>query len=86
VIASVSLLTSLAACAHSDRVQVGPVNLPPIPTHLRTCLGPVSDLPEGSWNAAQTASVIARVRASELRRTRCGQELIRWYDDLRSKL
>lgn len=58
--------------------------MPPIPTHLRECVGKlVGDrLPKGDWTAAQIAGIVKQLRVSEARKDQCVVELIAFYDDV----
>jgi hypothetical protein len=62
-------------------------DLPPVPTHIKNCFASTVALPkEDEWNNAKVAEVIARLRQSELAKTRCGRQLIAYYEDLRRGL
>lgn len=75
------LLTSLGSCAASIETTA---QMPPIPEQLSGCFGPLTPLPEGEWSVQRTVSVVASLRRSEIRRTDCGNQLVTFYNGVRS--
>lgn len=84
---TLTLALALTGCAVPVEPPVVGPQLPPVPTHLRVCFEGVSALPAADqWTSEAVAEVIATLRTSELVRTRCGRQLLDFYDQLRSGL
>lgn len=56
--------------------------LPPVPDDIRACFAGVVDLPPGAWSAEVAGKLLAKVRSSEVSKTKCGQRFVEWYEDL----
>lgn len=76
-----SLLISLGGCAASIETTA---QMPPLPEQLEGCFGPLTNLPGGDWSIQETVSVVAALRRSEIRRTECGNQLVTFYNGVRS--
>lgn len=81
----VLLALTLSGCVSSgsDRIIAASVKLPPIPAGVKSCLSSRTDIPPGPWSSGQVQSTIARLIASEDRKTDCGQQLIKFYEGFR---
>lgn len=78
------LVAVLGGC--TSRAVVAP-DLPPVPPALETCFDRTVALPGAAeWTGETVAGVIARLRQSELAKTRCGKQLLDFYADLRREL
>lgn len=76
---SACLLTLSTGCASF----VNPRPLPDLPEDLAACAeAPVVDILEGSKSRAETADLVARIRASELYKDKCSRALLAWYESL----
>lgn len=81
-----ALLAVISGCATTPSPVIKPA-LPPVPSHIKICFAHTVELPSAhQWNSAKVAEVIARLRQSELSKTRCGKQLIAFYEDLRKGL
>ena len=77
----------LASCASMRTAPPVKPDLPAVPTHIKNCFASTVTLPkDGEWDNAKVAEVIAKLRQSELAKTRCGRQLIAYYEDLRKGL
>jgi hypothetical protein len=56
--------------------------LPVVPDDIKRCFAGVVDLPPGAWSAEVTGSLLAKVRASEISKTKCGKRFLEWYEDV----
>lgn len=76
----------------SGEVAVAPTSIPKVPARIRACLAgegyiiPAGDLPDGDMSVRLAVEVIANLKASEINKTACGREAIRFADDIRSKI
>jgi hypothetical protein len=77
----------LAGCVTSSKVTVSPriesPRLPAMPTRIRTCFGTLTPIPVKNMSGSELTRVLARVRQSEARKSRCGRDVIQWYDGVR---
>jgi hypothetical protein len=54
---------------------------------IRTCIDRLTPMPKpGPMSRREAAALIADLRASEVRKTRCGQRMIQSYDRLRKAI
>jgi hypothetical protein len=85
--AIVLLAYPLAGCVTSSKVTVSPriesPRLPAMPTRIRNCFGSLSNIPVKNMSGSELTRVLARVRQSEARKSRCGRDVIQWYDGVR---
>lgn len=80
-----AILLVLGACSGTQAI-VAP-DLPPVPPALGTCFDRTVALPGADdWTQEMVVQVIAQLRESELAKTRCGQQLLGFYSDLRKEL
>lgn len=83
------LALPLAGCvtSKSSSVTISPridsPRLPPMPARIRGCFGQLTTIPVKNLSGSELTRVLARVRTSEARRTRCGRDALQWYDGLR---
>lgn len=83
----VSVLILLSGCGASNKLPVATViDLPAVPSHLRACFKTQTKLPEGAWSQSLVAEILAKLRRSELKKNRCGEEILAFYDDLAKDL
>ena len=74
---SALLLTTLSGCVTSGD---GSVTLAAIPSDLRTCFDRVVPDPGVITSRQDIVNLVARLKASEESKSRCGKRLIAWYD------
>lgn len=54
-----------------------------MPTRLKTCLTSLTPIPVKDMSGDELVRLLAKVRQSELAKTRCGRDVIQWYDAVR---
>jgi hypothetical protein len=57
--------------------------LPPIPARLGGCFKTLTKIPIKDMTKREVAQLVARIRASEVRMSRCGRDIIQWYGGVR---
>lgn len=83
----VSVLASLmltACAASSSGVRLDAI--PQVPPDIRVCFDTLTPRPagEGALTVGEVYDLVAQLRTSELRLSRCGKRLINWVDGLRN--
>ena len=82
-LASVLTLTLLTGCATSS-VGTRPLTHYPlarVPNDVRTCFTKLVPAPEaGAMSSSDVVALVARLRQSEVSKTRCGKRLLALYD------
>jgi predicted small lipoprotein YifL len=73
------LALTLTGCATS-----GSVNLPPVPGDLRACFYKTVPKPESAKTRAEVFKLIADLKQSETRLSKCGHRLVNWYETQRT--
>lgn len=77
---SLSLLTLLTACDPSDNsaAQTIRADTPYVPQRYQVCFQKLTGIPPGGLTLAQAGDLLAKLRASEIEKQRCGRDLITW--------
>jgi len=84
-IAPLLLLTLTAGVIPSCQNGAFPpgVKLPHAPSHYLTCFKSMTTIPVESLTRDKVVRLVADLRKSELAKSRCGQDLLDWYDRVR---
>jgi hypothetical protein len=61
-----------------------PATLPPIPARIEQCLAKLTEIPVKDMDGEELVRLLAKVRTSEVNKTRCGRDLKTWYEGVRS--
>lgn len=77
----------LVGCAAGPSVKPTGILLPsPSPTLVACFQSGLTKLPDGPYTATAARDVIVKLRASEIVKTKCGLELLKFWEDLRARL
>lgn len=86
---TMGLAMALAGCVHNNSVTINPrvdaPRLPPVPARLLS--GPCRELvkiPQKPLSSKELVALLAKVRASEVYKSRCGKDFEAWYGKVRS--
>jgi len=79
--ASVSL--PLYGCVTNGNAGAG-TKLPKAPAYYMSCFNKLTDIPAGTLTRQDVVRLVAKLRNSELAKTRCGKDLLAWYDQVRT--
>jgi hypothetical protein len=85
---SLMLALSLGGCVTTQsRVSVTPrvvaPKLPPIPARLNKCFKNLTPIPVQNMSGKELTLLLSMVRQSEVRKSKCGRDLIQWYETVR---
>lgn len=88
VIAVALLVVSLGGCITTgQRVTVSPrveaPKLPPVPARLNGCFKNLTPIPVKNMSGKELTLLLSIVRQSEVRKSKCGRDLINWYEGVR---
>ena len=56
------------------------VSLPHPPAYYKACFEKLTPIPAGDLTRADVVRLVAQLRHSELAKSRCGKDLLNWYD------
>ena len=79
-IALISYVTLSANSCEDKLVVAGCLNMDRVPKVYRDCVEKVTPLPKGQISLKQGIQLLATVRASELRLSKCGRDGFNWAD------
>ena len=81
LIALVSILTLLTACASSGIKLGEPIPPQAVPADLRSCFDRLVPMPkQATLTAGEVMALIASLKRSELEKSQCGKRLLAWVD------
>ena len=60
------------------------VSLPKAPAYYERCFAELTDIPVGTLTRDKVVILVAELRRSEKRHSKCGRDLLRWYETVRS--
>jgi|SRR5581483_3750781 len=81
---ALALFMTLAAGTGCDpKIVPAGVKLPHAPAHYAACFSKLTAIPIGSLTREKVIELVARLRQSELAKSRCGKDLRDWYDTVR---
>ena len=85
LIAAASMLAlPLAGCIINDPGKPDVrVTLPKAPAYYTKCFATLTDIPTGTLTRAQIVVLIGQLRKSEKAKSKCGQDLLLWYDTVK---
>jgi hypothetical protein len=61
-----------------------PSQLPPFPARIEVCLAKLTDIPVKDMDGEELVRLLAKVRTSEVQKTRCGRDIKTWYEGVRA--
>ncbi|ODA67693.1 hypothetical protein A7A08_01728 [Methyloligella halotolerans] len=79
---ALALAVSLAGCQKQGAPDVS-VQLPKAPDYYAACFEKLTDIPRDRLTRPMAVRLIGQIRQSELRKTRCGKDLLDWYARVR---
>ena len=83
-IVAVSVLAlPLVGCVMDPGKPSVSVNLPKAPAYYSACFSQLTDIPQDKLTRAKVVVLVAELRRSEKRHSKCGRDLLRWYETVR---
>lgn len=83
--AVVFLMLTLTACQHKNvPPPVATISLPKAPEYYAQCFKKLTPIPLETLTRADVVRLAAELRRSELRHSKCGKDLLKWYATVRA--
>lgn len=77
----------MASCASSNGyVKPQKVVLPDLPPHIKPCVSRITKIPKSAKSIKDTRRLIVKLRRSELSKSRCGKQAIKFYENHKRRI
>jgi hypothetical protein len=79
----VGLTLPLAGCVTTGQSGHS-VQLPKASAYYIACFNKLTDIPVGSLTRDKVVHLVAELRKSELAKSQCGKDLLKWYNSVKT--